>query len=730
MRYWFKSILFLFLLCASVYSQSAQHDFTIAEIYNSKKFSSESLRSVRWMKDGQYFLYNETDKESGTTNFMKYSINSGKRDLFIAGKDIIDEETGKPFKFRNNIWSPDENYILFTGILPARRIKTGGNFYLYDIQAKKLRKLTDTDKKQVNVKFSPDGKSIAFVRDNNLMMMDKKSGEETQLTHDGQEHILNGHFDWVYEEEFGIIEGWQWSPDGKYIAYWQIDERRVPEFDIVQYDSLHLNWNPMRYPKAGDSNSIVKIGVVNVKTGKNIWMDIGTEDDIYIPRIKWLPDGEKLAILHLNRLQNKIEMLIGDVTNGSTEVIFTDTDEKWLDVDDDLKFLKKFNQFIWTSEKDGFKHIYLYDMNGNLVRQLTRGEWEVRNIVAVDEKKEIIYFMATERSPLENHLYRIDFNGEHFQRITKTPDWHSVNFAPNYKTYLDSYSQINVPPKVGLFTNTGKLKKVIVENPMEVLNEYRMSKYEFLTFETSDGVKLNAWMLKPLDFEENKKYPVLMYVYGGPGSQTVTNRWGGRRSLWFQMLAQKGYIIVSVDNRGTGARGAAFKKITYKNLGHWEVHDQIESAKYLASLPYVDKNRIGIFGWSYGGYMSSFCLFKGNDVFKTAVSVAPVTHWKFYDTIYTERYMQTPQLNPRGYENSAPLKYVKLMKGNLLLIHGTSDDNVHFQNSVALVNELIAHNKQFETMFYPGRYHGIRKGSKNTQEHVYTLITHFLIEKL
>jgi dipeptidyl-peptidase-4 len=712
----------------AVHPQSAQKEFTVAEIFNSTKFVSKSLRGIHWKKDGNHFIYNEVDQKTGMTNFITYDIATGKRELFVAGKDI--EESGKPFRFKHSIWSPEEDYILFTGTRRARRIKTGGNFYLYDVKTKKLRRLTDTDKKQVNVKFSPDGKSIAFVRANNLFKMDLSSGKETQLTFDGQEHVLNGHFDWVYEEEFGIIEGWQWSPDGNYIAYWQIDERRVPEYDIVQYDSLHLNWNRMRYPKAGDPNSIVKIGVVNVKTGKNVWMDIGRDDDIYIPRIKWLPGGNKLAILRLNRLQNKIEMLIGNVTNGNTELIFAETDERWLEVDDDLTFLKNSNEFIWTSEEDGFKHIYLYDMSGKLIRQITKGAWEVRNIAAVDEGNRIIYFTATQKSPLENHLYRIDFDGRNLKQITKTPGWHRINFSPNYETYLDFFSQMGVPEKVALFTNTGELKEIIVENPVEALKEYRMSKPEFFTFETSDGVSLNAWMLKPPDFDENKKYPVLMYVYGGPGSQTVVNRWGRRRYLWFQMLAQKGYIVASVDNRGTGARGAAFKKITYKNLGYWEVHDQIEGGKYLASLPYVDKDRIGIFGWSYGGYMSSLVLFKGNEVFKTAVSVAPVTHWKFYDTIYTERYMQTPQLNPTGYKNSAPLNYARNLEGNFLLIHGTSDDNVHFQNSVALVNELIAHNKQFQTMYYPGRYHGIREGSKNTQEHVYTLMTNFILEKL
>ncbi|MFQ5709517.1 MAG: S9 family peptidase [bacterium] len=726
----FLPILLVALILVNANAQNGNKELTLPEIFTARKFSGESLRGVHWMKDGKTFLYNQFDREAKTTDFMEYNVATGKRNLFLSGQDLSGKNGKKPFRFKNNIWSPDENYILFTETLPARRVKTGGNFYLYDVKSKELRKLTDTSEQQVNVKFAPDGKSIAFVRANNLMTMDLATGEEKQLTFDGQEHVLNGHFDWVYEEEFGIIEGWQWSPDGQHIAYWQIDERRVPEFDIVHYDSLHLNWNRMRYPKAGDPNSIVKIGVVNVKTGKNVWMDLGPDDDIYIPRIKWLPRGSQLTLLRLNRLQNKVEMLLGDVTTGSTKVIFTDTDEKWLDIDDDLTFLKKSNQFLWTSERDGYKHIYLYDMTGKLVRQVTKGAWEVRNIVAVDEKRQRIYFMATEKSPLENHLYRVDFKGRHFKRLSQTPGWHRVNFSPTFDTYIDYFSQAGVPTKVGLFTKDGKLKAMLVENAMEVLQQYALRKPEFFSFKTSDGVDLNGYMIKPVNFDANKQYPVLMYVYGGPGSQTVRNGWGGSRYLWFELLAEKGYLIASVDNRGTGARGAKFKKITYKNLGHWEVHDQIEAARYLGSLPYVDKDRIGIFGWSYGGYMSSSCLFKGHDVFKTAIAVAPVTHWKFYDSIYTERYMQTPRLNPEGYENSAPLKYAKDLTGNFLLIHGTADDNVHFQNSVDLVNELIAHNKQFQTMYYPGRYHGIRSRSKYTQEHIFTMMTNFLLEKL
>ena len=722
-------LIFLIFITQS-FPQETKKTFTAAEIFTSAKFRDEILNGAHWARSGNSFYYYEVDTTAGVTNFMKYDLQSRARKKVATVKAILRNYREEVKKFEHFIWSPDEQQILFTGTLAARRPKTGGNFSLFALRTNQLRDLTTTDQTQVNVQFSPDGKSIAFVRDNNLMLMDLNTGKETPLTSDGQPHVLNGRFDWVYEEEFSIIEAWQWSPDGAYIAYWQLDERRVPEFSIALYDSLHLNWNHMRYPKAGDLNSVVKIGVINISSGQNVWMDIGTHNDVYIPRIAWLPKGNRLAIQRLNRLQNNNELLIGDVASGTTTTILTETDDRWVEVEDNLFFLSRSDQFLWMSERDGYNHIYLYNLDGKLVRQLTKGAWDVAEISALDEASRLVYFLASEASPLEKHLYAVDLDGKNFKRITQNPGWHSVDFSPDYKHYLDTYSQISSPTQIGLFTNRGERKTVIVENKQAALSEYRMSRHEFFGFTTSDGVQLNGYMLKPPDFDANVKYPVLMYVYGGPGSQTVQNRWDGRQGLWFQMLAQHGYIVASVDNRGTGARGAAFKKVTYKNLGHWEVNDQLEAAKYLGSLPYVDQTRIGMFGWSYGGFMAALCLFKGNEVFKAAISVAPVTHWKFYDSIYTERYMQTPQLNPNGYGTTGPLHFVQNLKGRLLLIHGTADDNVHFQNSVALVDELVKHNKQFETMFYPGRYHGIREGARNTQEHVYTLMTNFILENL
>jgi dipeptidyl-peptidase-4 len=728
MRIRIHALFTLIIFCSPAFPQTK--NFTTADIFSSSKFRDEALSGAHWSKNGDGIYHYKVDSAAGVTNFFKYNVANGDQKVVATVTAILRNHPREIKKFEHHIWSPDERRILFTGTLPARRPKTGGNFSIFDLETKQLRALTSNNNAQASVQFSPDGKSIAFVRDNNLMLMELESGEERQLTSDGQPHLLNGLFDWVYEEEFSIIEAWQWSPDGAYIAYWQTDERPLPRFDIALYDSLHLNWNRMRYPKAGDPNSTVKIGVVDIKSGKTVWMDIGANEDMYVPRIEWFPAGNRLAIQRLNRLQNKNELLIGDAITGKTKVILTETDDKWVEVHDNLFFLSKSDQFLWTSERDGYNHIYLYNLHGKLIRQLTKGQWDVAEINAVDETSRLVYFLASEATPLENHLYAVDLNGQNFKRITKHPGWHRIDFSPNYKHYIDTYSQIDSPPQIGLFANNGDLKRMLVENKQDALNEYRLSRYEFFSFTTSDSVQLNGYILKPPDFDAGTQYPVLMYVYGGPGSQTVQNQWEGRRGLWFQMLAQNGYIVASVDNRGTGARGAAFKKVTYKNLGEWEAHDQIEAAKYLGSLPYVDQSRIGIFGWSYGGFMAALCMFKGNDVFKAGISVAPVTHWKFYDSIYTERYMQTPQLNPEGYRKTAPINFAQNLKGNLLLVHGTADDNVHFQNSVELVNELIKHNKQFETMFYPGRYHGIREGARNTQEHIYTLMTKFLFDEL
>jgi len=442
-----------------------------------------------------------------------------------------------------------------------------------------------------------------------------------------------------------------------------------------------------KYPKAGQNNSKVRIGIVNVESGKLNWFQF-KDEDLYIPRIQWLPNGEQLAIIKFNRLQNYLEIYLGDINSGNLKKIYEETDERWIEIRDDWKFLEKNNQFIWTSESSGYRHIYINNYNTSESKQITEGEWQIREIVGVDEENEKIYFTATKESELENHLYQINFDGNNQIKLSDAAGWHDVSFSPDCKYYLDKYSDINNPAKSRIFDNQGNLITTLVENKMEDLDEYEFNQPEFIKIPVEDGVNLNGWILKPADFDSDKEYPLIIYTYAGPGSQKVKNKWGVI-SHWYRFLSQNGIIVACVDNRGTDGKGADFKKYVYKKLGQLDVQDQIQAAKYLASLDFIDEDRVGMYGWSYGGYMALMCLMQGNDVFKMAVSVGPVTDWRFYDTIYTEAFMQTPEFNKEGYKQGSVLNYVNLLKGKLLLVHGMADDNVHFQNSIELVDELI-----------------------------------------
>ncbi len=668
-----RFVLLLVLVAAAALQLTAQQrtkEFTVDDIYASRKFSSGGFRSIRWMEGGKASSYLLTDTTAKSTDIWRYDVASGDTSVLVRGSSLKLPGAEAPISIQNYTFSPDERSILFTGTLAARSLKTGGNFYIYVRDDGEFRQLTNSTEEQVNVKFSPDSKKIGFVRSQDIYVIDLTTGKESRLTSDGSEHVLNGNFDWVYEEEFSIIDGWQWSPDSRTIAFWQLDERRVPEFPIVDFLPLHQEVKTMRYPKAGDPNSIVRIGVVDASAqsgGTNgagpvvRWLDIGapadSTQDVYVPRMGWTPDPNVLWVQKLNRLQNTLDLMTFDLGAASSRVVLTERSDTWVEVDSDPPFLKKSKRFIWLSEKDGFNHIYLHDLDGKGVKQLTQGKWDVETLSGVDEERGIVYFTAGISSPMDRDLYSIRLDGTGFRKITVEPGSHSVNFSPDFRTYRDSYSDANTPTRTTLHRSDGTLIRVLSDGKIAALDEYRISPKTFFTFTTPDGVELNGWMIKPLDFDPAKKYPVLMSVYGGPGSQTVRNSWGGADYLWYQLLAAKGYMIVSVDNRGTGARGNAFKTVTYKNLGKWETNDQVGAAKYLASLPYVDGARIGIWGWSYGGYMTLMAATVGADVFSAGVSVAPVTNWKFYDSIYTERYMQTPALNPDGYKESAPAEH-------------------------------------------------------------------------
>lgn len=725
----FKNIIIflsLIIFYHSLLSQQRTKELTLDDIFISNKFSIKTLRGITWLKNDSAFLYLSTDTLTKQTDIWIYYTFTGEKKKFIDLSSL--DSLKNIFSIQNFILSEDENQILFTGVLPSRSIKSGGNFFLLNLKDNIFKQLTNTEEEQSNIKFSPNGKMVGFVRNNNIFVIDLATGNETQLTFDGNENILNGKFDWVYEEEWSIIDGWRWSPDNNYIAYWQLDQTNVPEYPLTFYSNTYPKIKNMKYPKAGENNSRVRIGIINLNSKKNIWVNLGNDSNYYVPRIFWMPHNNKLAVFKVNRLQNKLEILEANPETGNTKLLITEESQTWVDVESASYHFLKTGKLIWTSEKDGYSHIYLTNLNKKVeTKQLTKGLWDVHKIIAIDESSEIIYFSSTETSPLERHLYKIDFSGKRFKRITQGNGSHNTYLSPNNKFYIDTYSNANTVPQVLLYDINGKLIRVIEENNLSALSEYQLSRKEFFNFKTSDGIVLNGWMMKPINFDPTKKYPVLLYVYGGPGSQSVLDQWD-RNNLWYTLLTQKGYIIVSVDGRGTGARGVDFKKVIYKNLGKWETNDQIESAKYLSNLPYIDKNRIGIWGWSYGGYMACMSILLGNEIFKTAIAVAPVTDWKFYDTIYTERYMQTPQLNPEGYKSSSVLNYADKLKGKLLIIHGTTDDNVHLQNSIALIQEFQKYNKQFDLMFYPEKDHSI--AGQKTRLHLYTLITDYIINNL
>lgn len=726
-----RLILFVLLIgwiAQPVFAQ--KKELTFDQVTNGS-FDPAGIRQVNWMRDGQY--YTTIERTQADVELRKYDILSGEYEVLVATSDLQVEGREKPIIIQGYQFSADEKKVLIkTDVEAIWRRSTRENYFVYNLETGQTRKLTQSDQKQQYAQLSPSGNKAAYVQNNDLYLVDLESGEEKAITTDGKfNHIINGATDWVYEEEFGFAKAWYWSPDGQKIAFYRFDESRVKEFFYTNWGQLYPTLTRFKYPKAGEKNSIVKIGVYDLKSGKTTWMDVGSENDQYIPRINWTKDSGTLAIRRMNRLQNKQDLMLANTSTGETEIIKTETSDAWIDVNDDLKFLDNGEQFIYTSEESGYNHIYLYDMQGNLIRQITKGDWEVTNYLGYNEDTGKIYYLGTEDSPLERHLYSINLDGSGKTKLTEGEGWHEINMSRDFKYYIETYSAPSTPPEYTLHNAEGEQVRMLEDNAAleQKLAEYNIPKKEYFKIELPQAT-LNAYMMKPVDFDSTKKYPVLFYVYGGPGSQTVMKNFAsGNRPMWHRYLASKGYIIVSVDNRGTGARGRHFEKQVYKKLGQYEVEDQIDAAKYLIERhDYIDEDRMGIWGWSYGGYMSSLVLARGGDVFGTAISVAPVTNWRFYDTIYTERFMQTPQMNPEGYRKGSPLTYADQIDGNYLLVHGTGDDNVHFQNSVALVNRLVAADVQFETMYYPNRNHGIYGG--NTRHHLFRMLTDFILENL
>jgi len=631
-------------------------------------------------------------------------------------------------RFSSYEFSPDESkLILATAVTRIYRYSALGTYYVYDIESKKLTLISE-DKIQEPA-FSPDGTKVAYAKDNNLYVKDLVSGDTRQITSDGKKnHIINGITDWVYEEEFGFVKAFDWNASGTHLAYIRFDETEVPEFSMDVYGkALYPDQHVFKYPKAGEVNATVSLHIYELASGTTRQPELG--NPYYIPRIKWTKDANALSITTMNRHQNDLKLLRYHTEDQKVTTLLHEEDKAYIDITDNLTFLND-NSFLWTSEKDGYNHIYLYDREGKLIRQVTSGDWEVTRFYGFNPKEGRVYYQSTETGSINRAVYSIGINGKGKRALADRIGTNSAVFSADYTYFINTFSNTNTPYRYTLHrSKDGKeLKEIVNNNALsEKLKGYKISEKEFSTLRIN-GNDLNMWMIKPVDFDPNKEYPVFMFQYSGPGSQQVANRWMGINDYWYQMLAQQGYMIVCVDPRGTGYKGAAFKKVTYQELGKYEVEDQIAAAKALGERPYIDASRIGIWGWSYGGFMSSNCLLKGNDVFKMAIAVAPVTSWRFYDTIYTERYMRTPQENASGYDDNSPINFVDQLKGAYLLVHGTGDDNVHVQNTMRMVEALVQANKQFDWAIYPDKNHGIYGG--NTRLQLYTKMTNFIKENL
>ena len=723
--------IYLFILAVTtlipLFSFSQQKEITLNDIFNTRQFYPKSIKGFTPMKDGETYSVLEGD------SINLYSFESGNYIRTLAMRnDMFPEGDTTPVPLTSYNFSPDEKKLLIpTSTEYIYRYSSASEYYVYNLETKAIRRLSAGGKQRLAT-FSPDGSKVAFVRDNNLILADLDKNIETQVTTDGKPNeIINGTTDWVYEEEFAITQGFEWSPDGNRIAYYHFDESKVPEFKMIEWGDLYPEEVKFKYPKAGEPNSLVSVNIYDINTQIITPVDLGPETDQYIPRIIWTKDPQKLAVLRLNRLQNQMDILLADAAGGKTELIYREDNPYYIEESnfDNFIFIDN-NRYLMTSEKSGHYQIYMNTIDRSAkFQQLTSDSWDITDVYGYDSKSGLVWFGAASSSPINREIWTVDLKGN-MKQISIETGTHKPQFSKNFKYYIDNFSDANTPPVYSVFRSNGKLIRTIEDNQelKSRMREFNFSQKEFFTFTTPEGVILNGWKILPPDFDQNKKYPVLMDVYGGPGSQTVLNMFRPGDFVWYQMLAQKGYIIVSVDNRGTGARGQEFKKMTYLQLGKYETIDQIAAAQYFASQSYVDPSRIGIWGWSYGGFMSTLCITKGADVFKMAIAVAPVTNWRYYDNIYTERFMRKPQDNAAGYDDNSPINHVDKLKGKYLVIHGSSDDNVHMQNTMDLVTALNKAGKQYSMFIYPNKNHSIYGGT--TRLHLYTMMTDYILENL
>jgi dipeptidyl-peptidase-4 len=735
-------------LGATVAAQSAPTDsslLTVDRIYGSPEFRGGSFGPLAWLSDG--IAYTTLERPAGNRpgrDIVRYDAETGARTILVPAARLVPAGDSTPLDIDEYSWSPDgRRLLIFTNTEQVWRTNTRGDYWVLDLSGWSLKKLGGTGPASTLMfaKFSPDGGRVGWVRyrEYNIYVEDVASGAVTQLTKDGSRTTINGTFDWVYEEELGLQDGWRWNPDGQSIAYWQLDATGVRDFLLYDTtDSLYAFATPVQYPKAGETNSAGRVGVVSASGGDTRWMSVpGDPRNHYIARMEWVPargGSKELVIQHLNRLQNTLHVMLADAQTGQVRTVFTEQDSTWVEQFDELRFLNGGRDILWLSERSGWSHLYLFPRDGKAPRAVTSGNFDVLSVQRVDTLGKWIYYTASPDNPMQRYLYRVNY-AKRGAPVRVTPanetGTHGYNMSPSGRYAIHTYSRFGVPPTATLVAlpENRSLRSLVDNATLKAkVAGLRLGATEFRPIDIGEGIKLNAWFIKPPNFDSTSHYPVLFFVYGGPGSQTVTDAWGGQNYLWYQMLAQRGYIVASVDNRGTGARGRAWRKIIYKQMGVVETRDQAAAARVIGRLPYVDSTRIGIWGWSYGGFMSLNVITQAPDVYRMAIAVAPVTHWKYYDTIYTERYMGLPQENAAGYDKGSPLTYAKNLRGRLLIVHGSGDDNVHYQNTEKMADALIAANRPFSLMVYPNRTHSITGGT--TRQHLFTLLTKFVEENL
>ena len=718
--------LYFLLICSlSVNSivSAQEKQVTVEDIYTDQ-FQTQGMDVLRSMNNGKQYTVLNKKPYRGLVSVDRYDYSTlEKVGTIISTGDV--EGLGD---FSSYSFSKDETKLLLAAEVESIfRRSTLGIFYVYDIASKELVKINEAKIQEPTL--SPDGNKVAYVKDNNLFLMDFVNGETQQITKDGvRNKIINGVTDWVYEEEFSFVRAFEWNSDGSIIAFLRFDETNVPEFSMDVYGTdKYPSQHVFKYPKAGEENAIVSLHTYDLESGELTNIDLG--DAYYVPRIKFMNDKSSLTVQTMNRHQNHLKFHLVDMKTGTVSLLLEEKDKAYVDIHDNLTFLAD-DSFIWTSEKDGWNHIYLHKSNGELMNQVTHGEWEVTKYYGYDQNDDKIYYQSTENGSINRGVYSIESNGKKKKALAVTEGQNSASFSADFTYFINNYSSAITPPVYTLHKAlTGKKVKDILDNTAlsKKLAGYEISPKEFSTININ-GKDLNMYMIKPTDFDASKKYPLFMYQYSGPGSQNVSNSWMGSNDYWHQLLVSQGYIVACVDGRGTGFKGSDFKKVTYLNLVKYETEDQIAAAKKLSAFEYIDEDRTGIWGWSFGGHMATNSLLRGNDTFEMAIAVAPVTSWRFYDTIYTERFMRTPEENPSGYDDNSPFNYPELLKGDYLLIHGSGDDNVHVQNTMRMVEALVQANKQFDWAIYPDKNHGIYGG--NTRIHLFNKMTDFVKAKL